>query len=73
MHIGVAGLGAMGAPIAARLMEVGHQVTVWNRSPEKTKPLADAGDNWDTDPWLLCVENGVVDLRTGTLRNGMPS
>jgi 3-hydroxyisobutyrate dehydrogenase len=43
MHIGVAGLGAMGAPIAARLMEVGHQVTVWNRNLEKTKPLADAG------------------------------
>ena len=43
MKIGVAGLGAMGAPIAARLMEVGHQVTVWNRNPDKTKPLADAG------------------------------
>jgi 3-hydroxyisobutyrate dehydrogenase len=43
MHIGVAGLGAMGAPIAARLIEVGHQVTVWNRSADKTKPLADAG------------------------------
>ena len=43
MRIGVAGLGAMGAAIAARLMEVGHQVTVWNRTPEKTKPLADAG------------------------------
>jgi 3-hydroxyisobutyrate dehydrogenase len=43
MHIGVAGLGAMGANVAARLMEVGHQVTVWNRNPEKTKPLAAAG------------------------------
>ena len=43
MHIGVAGLGAMGGNVAARLMEVGHQVTVWNRSPEKTKPLAAAG------------------------------
>jgi 3-hydroxyisobutyrate dehydrogenase len=43
MHIGVAGLGAMGAPIAARLLEVGHQVTVWNRSADKTKPLAGAG------------------------------
>ena len=31
MHIGVAGLGAMGGNVAARLMEVGHQVTVWNR------------------------------------------
>jgi 3-hydroxyisobutyrate dehydrogenase len=43
MNIGVAGLGAMGAAIAARLIEVGHQVTVWNRSSDKTKPLADAG------------------------------
>jgi 3-hydroxyisobutyrate dehydrogenase len=43
MNIGVAGLGAMGANVAARLIEVGHQVTVWNRNPEKTKPLAAAG------------------------------
>src|SRR5476651_2832597 len=43
MNIGVAGLGAMGAAIAAWLIEVGHQVTVWNRSPDKTKSLADAG------------------------------
>ena len=43
MHIGVAGLGAMGANIAARLIEVGHQVTVWNRNPDKSKPLAEAG------------------------------
>jgi 3-hydroxyisobutyrate dehydrogenase len=43
MRIGVAGLGVMGAAVAARLMEVGHEVTVWNRTPEKTKPLANAG------------------------------
>ncbi len=43
MQVGVAGLGAMGAAIAARLIEVGHQVTVWNRTPEKAKPLAEAG------------------------------
>jgi 3-hydroxyisobutyrate dehydrogenase len=43
MKIGVAGLGAMGGNVAARLMEVGHEVTVWNRSPDKTKPLAQAG------------------------------
>lgn len=36
-------------------------------------PLADPGDNWDADPWLLCVRNGVVDLRTGTLRAGRPA
>jgi 3-hydroxyisobutyrate dehydrogenase len=33
----------MGAAMAARLMEVGHQLTVWNRSPEKAKALVDAG------------------------------
>jgi 3-hydroxyisobutyrate dehydrogenase len=33
----------MGAAIAAHLMEVGHEVTVWNRSASKTKALADAG------------------------------
>ena len=43
MQIGIAGVGRMGAAIAERLMEVGHQVTVWNRSAEKTKPLAAAG------------------------------
>jgi len=43
MKIGVAGLGAMGAAVAARLIEVGHEVTVWNRTADKAKPLAAAG------------------------------
>src|SRR5690242_10029511 len=43
MRIGVAGLGRMGAAMAARLIEVGHDVTVWNRSAAKLKPLVDAG------------------------------
>ncbi len=43
MQIGIAGLGRMGAAIAARLIEVGHRLTVWNRSPEKAKPLEAAG------------------------------
>jgi 3-hydroxyisobutyrate dehydrogenase len=43
MNVGVAGLGQMGAAIAQRLIEVGHKVTVWNRSAEKTTPLAAKG------------------------------
>jgi len=43
MHIGIAGIGNMGSNIGARLMEVGHKLTVWNRTAEKTKPLAGAG------------------------------
>ena len=34
--------------------------------------IADPGDHWDADPWLLGVVNGVVDLRTGVLRPGDP-
>lgn len=36
------------------------------------EPLTDAGDCWDSDPWLLGVPNGVVDLRSGELRAGRP-
>ncbi len=43
MRVGVAGVGRMGAAIAARIIEVGHEVTVWNRSADKLKPLADIG------------------------------
>jgi len=53
MQIGVAGLGAMGANIAARLIEVGHEVTVWNRNPEKTKPLIAAGAKAAASPAAL--------------------
>jgi putative DNA primase/helicase len=37
-----------------------------------TKPIADAGDSWDLDPWLVGAQNGVIDLRTGGLRPGRP-
>jgi putative DNA primase/helicase len=33
-------------------------------------PLGDSGDGWDADPLLLGVANGVIDLRTGALREG---
>src|SRR5437868_218350 len=37
------GLGQMGAPMATRLLQAGHEVTVWNRTPDRAKPLAAAG------------------------------
>jgi putative DNA primase/helicase len=37
------------------------------------QPISDAGKNWDTDPWLLGVPNGVIDLHTGDLRDGKPA
>jgi 3-hydroxyisobutyrate dehydrogenase len=43
MNIGVAGVGRMGAAMALRLIELGHTVAVWNRTSDKTRPLAEAG------------------------------
>jgi putative DNA primase/helicase len=36
------------------------------------EPISLRGDEFDRDPNLLCVTNGVVDLRDGSLRVGTP-
>jgi 3-hydroxyisobutyrate dehydrogenase len=41
--IGFLGLGEMGTPMATRLLRAGHELTVWNRSTEKTVALANEG------------------------------
>ncbi len=41
--VAVLGTGIMGAGMARSLLREGHDVTVWNRSQEKAKPLADDG------------------------------
>ncbi len=43
MKLGFIGLGAMGAPMATNLLEAGHELAVWNRSPERVGPLVDIG------------------------------
>lgn len=37
-----------------------------------TLPVSDAGDGWDSNPFLLGLRNGVLDLRTGQLRPAQP-
>ena len=43
MRIAFLGLGLMGASMARNLLDAGHDLTVWNRSPDKAAPLAEAG------------------------------
>jgi 3-hydroxyisobutyrate dehydrogenase-like beta-hydroxyacid dehydrogenase len=43
MRIGFIGLGSMGAGMAGNLIKGGHEVTVWNRSADAAKPLAEQG------------------------------
>ncbi|MFD9893566.1 NAD(P)-dependent oxidoreductase [Amycolatopsis sp. NPDC059027] len=41
--IAVLGTGAMGAAMAHRLLAAGHELRVWNRTPEKLVPLLELG------------------------------
>jgi 3-hydroxyisobutyrate dehydrogenase len=42
-EIGIAGTGRMGTAFAKRLLETGHPVMVWNRSPEGAEAAIEAG------------------------------
>lgn len=41
--VAVLGLGAMGSALARSLLQRGYATRVWNRSPEKARPLVEAG------------------------------
>lgn len=43
MKIGMVGLGRMGMNMSRRLLDHGHEVAAFNRTPEKTKQLAEQG------------------------------
>ncbi len=43
MKLGFIGTGRMGQAMVRRLLEAKHEVGVYNRTPEKAKPLAEAG------------------------------
>ncbi|MFT4220897.1 MAG: NAD(P)-dependent oxidoreductase [Microbacterium sp.] len=38
--VGFVGLGRMGAPMARHLIDAGHEVAVWNRTPHRAEPFA---------------------------------
>src|ERR1700694_1234238 len=46
MNLGIAGTGRMGTAIARRLLELGHQVQVWNRTANNAQEARDAGAKW---------------------------
>lgn len=43
MRVGFIGLGLMGQAMALRLVRTNYEVLVWNRSPERSEPLREAG------------------------------
>ncbi len=50
MRIGFIGLGTMGAPMARRLLEAGHDVTVHNRTRQREEALETLGAHRATTP-----------------------
>jgi 3-hydroxyisobutyrate dehydrogenase-like beta-hydroxyacid dehydrogenase len=59
-RIGFAGLGAMGAGIAQRLLDAGYEVVGWNRTKEKAQPLLDSGMGWADTPRQLAASVDVL-------------
>jgi len=59
-RVGFAGLGAMGAGIARRLMDAGHEVTGWNRTRAKAQDLLDAGMGWASTPREVAASVDVL-------------
>jgi 2-hydroxy-3-oxopropionate reductase len=70
------GLGIMGSPMAVHLADAGHSVAGYNRTPDKTKPLVEAGGRAAEsvadavrDAEFVCVmvpdSPDVVDVLTG--------
>jgi 3-hydroxyisobutyrate dehydrogenase-like beta-hydroxyacid dehydrogenase len=59
-RIGFAGLGAMGAGIAQRLLDAGHEVVGWNRTRERAEPLLAAGMGWAETPRELAASVDVL-------------
>src|SRR6478735_8090368 len=85
MKVAFAGLGVMGFPMAGHLAKAGHQVAVFNRSPEKTlRFVAEHGGRAAAGPadaasgaeiLFLCVGNdddvrGVVTAALPALAEG---
>jgi 3-hydroxyisobutyrate dehydrogenase len=60
MKIGIAGIGKMGNAIGSRLLGLGHSVSVWNRTPNKTTGLVNAGAHLAATPKLLAESVDVV-------------
>jgi 3-hydroxyisobutyrate dehydrogenase-like beta-hydroxyacid dehydrogenase len=59
-RVGFAGLGAMGAGIAKRLMAAGYEVVGWNRTRERAEPLLEAGMGWADTPRELAESVDVL-------------
>ncbi len=70
--IAIAGTGRMGTAFARRLMETGHSVVVWNRTPAHTSAAAEAGAIVAADITALAGNDAIlVSLTNATAVNSV--
>ncbi|MFZ1863262.1 MAG: NAD(P)-dependent oxidoreductase [Polyangiales bacterium] len=62
MDIGFIGLGRMGIGMAATLLDAGHNLTVYNRTPGKDKILLDKGAHAASEVAEACRSEAVVTM-----------
>jgi 3-hydroxyisobutyrate dehydrogenase-like beta-hydroxyacid dehydrogenase len=62
MQIGWIGLGNMGQAMAARVLEAGHELTVYNRSRDKAQSLVDRGAKRAESPAVAARAELVVTM-----------
>jgi 3-hydroxyisobutyrate dehydrogenase-like beta-hydroxyacid dehydrogenase len=60
MRIGFMGLGIMGSPMAANLLKGGHELMVYNRTPDKVEPLRQQGAIVAASPLELARRSEVM-------------
>ncbi len=59
-NLGFVGLGVMGSRMVKRLLDAGHDVTGYNRTPAKAQPLLDSGMKWADSPRAAAEAADVV-------------
>jgi 3-hydroxyisobutyrate dehydrogenase len=60
MKIGIIGLGRMGTALATRLQGCGHDIVVWNRTPDKAKGLVEAGAGLAASPAAVVERSEAI-------------
>ena len=63
--LGFLGLGIMGGPMARRLMEAGHHVALWSKSPGKAERFAAYGGIACETPKDVARQSEIVFLCVG--------
>jgi len=60
MKIGLIGTGRLGGGMVERLINVGHDVYIWNRSPEKAQPLVKLGATLMASPAMVAEKAEIT-------------